>query len=46
MVSATLLPCDIVTWHAPVPLQPSPDQPEKIQPALGTALSVTTVPFA
>lgn len=36
--------CDIVTWHVPVPLQPSPDQPLNVQPVSGDAVSVTTVP--
>jgi hypothetical protein len=45
-VAVTERACDIVTWHVPVPLHPSPDQPPKIQPALGDALSVTTVEAA
>jgi hypothetical protein len=45
-VAVTDRACDIVTWHVAVPLQPSPDQPEKIHPALGEAFRVTSVPFA
>ena len=30
--------------HVPVPAQPPPDQPVKVEPAEGTAVSVTTEP--
>jgi len=30
--------------HVPVPEQPAPLQPEKVEPAAGVAVSVTTVP--
>ena len=36
----------MVTVHVPVPEQPSPDQPSNVQPALGAAVSVTSVPLA
>src|SRR5262245_11048668 len=35
----------IVTRHGPVPLQPPPLQPVKVEPAAGAAVSVTTVPM-
>ena len=35
-----------VTVHGPVPEQPPPLQPVKIEPAAGVAVSVTTVPLA
>ena len=34
----------IVTVHVPVPEQPAPLQPVKVEPAAGVAVSVTTVP--
>src|SRR6266545_3810206 len=34
----------IVTWHVPVPEQPPPLQPVKVEPAAAVAASVTTVP--
>jgi len=34
----------IVTVHAPVPEQPAPDQPAKLDPDPGVAVNVTTVP--
>jgi hypothetical protein len=33
-----------VTTHVPVPLQPPPDQPAKLDPAAGEAVKVTTAP--
>jgi len=34
----------MVTVHVPVPEHPPPDQPEKVEPDDGVAVSVTTVP--
>jgi hypothetical protein len=34
------------TWHVPVPLQPPPDQPAKVDPEAGVAVRVTWVPVA
>jgi hypothetical protein len=34
----------IVTEHVPVPEQPPPDHPAKVDPAAGAAVNVTTVP--
>jgi hypothetical protein len=34
----------MVTWHVPVPVQPSPLQPVKAEPAPAAAVSVTSVP--
>jgi hypothetical protein len=42
-VTVVLLP--ILTVQAPVPVQPPPLQPAKIEPEDGAALSVTVVPF-
>jgi hypothetical protein len=36
----------IVTVHVPVPLQPAPDQPPKLEPDPGEAVNVTAVPAA
>src|SRR5207244_6385826 len=36
----------IVTVQVPVPVQPPPLQPEKVEPAAGTAVKVTEVPLA
>jgi hypothetical protein len=35
-----------VTWHVPVPEQPPPDHPVKVEPPVGVAVSVTGVPAA
>jgi hypothetical protein len=35
----------IVTEHVPVPEQPPPDHPVKVEPATGDAVNVTTVPL-
>ncbi len=35
-----------VTWQVPVPEQPPPDQPVKVEPAVGLAVRVTGVPEA
>jgi hypothetical protein len=34
-----------VTTQVPVPLQPAPDQPLKVEPPLGVAVSATVSPF-
>lgn len=36
----------IVTWQVEVPVQPAPDQPLKVEPELGVAVRVTTVPLS
>jgi hypothetical protein len=36
----------IVTVQVPVPLQPPPDQPPKLEPESAVAVSVTIVPLA
>src|SRR5439155_8874885 len=36
----------IVTMQVPVPEQPPPLQPEKVDPAVGVAVKVTAVPLA
>ena len=36
----------IVTMQVPVPEQPPPLQPEKVEPAVGVAVKVTAVPLA
>ena len=43
-VAVTLRAASIVTLHVPVPVQ-APLQPAKIQPALGVAARITTVPL-
>ena len=35
----------IVTWHCPVPEQPSPLQPANTEPSAAVAVKVTTVPL-
>ena len=45
-VPVTLLAASMVTTHVPVPLQPPPLQPVKVDPADGVAVSVTMVPAA
>ena len=35
-----------MTEHVPVPVQPPPLQPVKVDPAAGVAVSVTAVPLA
>jgi hypothetical protein len=46
-VNVAVTPCSelIVTAHVPVPLQPPPDQPLKVEPDAGVAVSVTIVPL-
>jgi hypothetical protein len=41
-VTVVLMFCE--NEHVPVPAHPPPDHPEKIEPAAGVAVSVTTVP--
>ncbi len=43
-VAVTFLVADMLTTHVPVPVQPSPDQPAKLEPLTGVAVSVTCVP--
>jgi hypothetical protein len=45
-VAVTVLSALIVVWHEPVPEQPPPDQPAKVDPDAALALSVTCVPSA
>src|SRR5207247_8221929 len=45
-VAVTVVAAETVTTHVPVPEQPPPLQPLKVEPAAGVALSVTTVPLA
>jgi hypothetical protein len=43
-VAVTVVAAVIVTTHEPVPLQPPPDQPLKIDPPAGVAVSVSIAP--
>jgi hypothetical protein len=43
-VAVTVVAALAVTTQVPVPLQPPPDQPSKVEPVAGAAVSVTTVP--
>jgi hypothetical protein len=43
-VAVTVAAAFIVTTHVPVPVHPPPDQPVKLDPAVGAAVSVTAVP--
>src|SRR5206468_10648205 len=45
-VAVTLWAALIVTEHVPVPVQPPPLQPVKVDPAAGVAVRVTAVPLA
>ena len=45
-VAVTAVSVVIGTAHVPVPAQPPPDQPVKIDPVDGAAVSVTDVPSA
>src|SRR5256886_7592197 len=45
-VAVTVVAAESVTTHVPVPEQPPPLQPVKVEPAAGVAVSVTTVPLA
>src|SRR5207249_10883186 len=44
-VAVTVVPAETVTTHVPVPEQPPPLQPLKVEPAAGVAVSVTAVPL-
>jgi len=44
-VAVTVVAADRVTVHEPVPVQPPPLQPLKVDPAAGVAVSVTAVPL-
>jgi hypothetical protein len=44
-VAVTVVAEVMLTVHAPVPLQPPPLQPLKVEPPLGVAVSVTAVPW-
>jgi hypothetical protein len=43
-VAFTLVSAEIVNWHVPVPLHPSPDQSVKLDPAEADADRVTSEP--
>ncbi len=45
-VAVTVCAALIVTVQVPVPEQPPPLQPEKVEPAAGTAVKVTELPLA
>src|SRR5438093_1194333 len=45
-VAVTVVAAPSVTEHVPVPVQPPPLQPVKVEPAAGVAVSVTAVPLA
>src|SRR5207245_4124328 len=45
-VAVTVVAAETVTTHDPVPEQPPPLQPLKVEPAAGVAVSVTAVPLA
>ena len=45
-VAVTVVAAVRVTTHVPVPVQPPPDQPPNVDPALGFAVSVTALPLA
>src|SRR5206468_870570 len=44
-VAVTVVAAPSVTRHVPVPEQPPPLQPAKVEPAAGAAVSVTAVPL-
>ena len=43
-VPVTVVLADMVKEHVPVPEQPPPDQPAKVEPVVGVAVKVTVVP--
>ena len=43
-MAATIVAAPGVTVHVPVPEQPPPSQPRKVEPAAGVAVKVTTEP--
>src|SRR5947199_1676642 len=45
-VAVTVVAAETVTTHDPVPEQPPPLQPVKVEPTAGAAVSVTAVPLA
>ena len=45
-VAVTAVVADMVTVQEPVPSQPPPLQPLKLEPAAGVAVMVTAVPLA
>ena len=45
-VAVTVVAAESVTTQVPVPEQPPPLQPVKVEPAAGVAVNVTAVPLA
>jgi len=45
-VAVTVVAADTVTLQEPVPAQPPPLQPVKVDPVVGVAVNVTAVPLA
>jgi hypothetical protein len=45
-IAVTVVAAAIITVHEPVPEQPPPFQPVKVEPAAGVAVNVTAVPLA
>lgn len=43
-VAVTEVAAFMVTVHVPVPVQPPPDQPVKVEPDVALAVSVTLLP--